>query len=288
MNIRSSKKMIKVIKKVRAMQKLADLLRREGKTIGLVPTMGALHDGHLSLIKKCVKASDVTVLSVFVNRLQFGPKEDFGNYPRQFAMDKKLAADNGVDYIFAPSHEDFYNSDFSSFVDVEGVTKNLCGSARPGHFIGVATAVTKLFTAIKPHKAFFGEKDFQQFVTIKKLVADLNIDVKIYSGKIIREKNGLALSSRNAYLSDDERERALVLYRSLVEAKRLFIAGEKNALKIINNAVNSIESQEIEIDYVKIVDINSLADIKRIGEKALMAIAAKVGKTRLIDNIVLK
>lgn len=279
---------LKVIKKVKAMKRLSDSLREEGRIIGLVPTMGALHEGHLSLIDKCRKACDITIVSIFVNKLQFGPKEDFKSYPKRFDKDKKAAAARGADYIFAPSHEEMYSEGHSSFVDVEGVTENLCGLSRPGHFKGVATIVAKLFNIVRPHKAFFGEKDYQQLVVIKTMVRDLSIDVKIISGKIVREDDGLAMSSRNAYLNKKERKKAAVLYRSLVESKRLFLAGEKSSLKIIKNAVNLVRSEGFEIDYVKIVDINTLKDVKTIGDSALMALAVKAGKARLIDNIVLK
>jgi pantoate--beta-alanine ligase len=279
---------VKVIRKVKSMQKTADSLRNEGKVIGVVPTMGALHKGHFSLIDKCLKACDVTVATIFVNKLQFGPKEDFKNYPKQFEKDKKAAAEKGVDYIFAPAHEELYGDDFKSFTVVEKITDKLCGASRPGHFKGVTTVVAKLFNIIKPHKAYFGEKDYQQLVVIKKMVADLNFDVKIYGVKTVREKSGLAMSSRNDYLSGDERKRAVILYRSLMESKRLFLSGEKSSLKIIKNAVSLIKSQGLEIDYVKIVDTATLEDIKIIGDKALMAAAAKIGGARLIDNIILK
>jgi pantoate--beta-alanine ligase len=279
---------VKIIRKIRSMQKMSGSLRKEGRVIGLVPTMGAFHDGHLSLIDKCRKACDITVVSIFVNNIQFGPKEDFKRYPKRFEADKKAAARMGVDYIFAPEQKKMYSESFSSFVDVEAVTQNLCGASRPGHFRGVATVVAKLFNIIKPHRAYFGEKDYQQLVVIKRMVADLDFDVKIYSAKTVRESDGLAMSSRNAYLNKKEREKAAVLYKSLDGSKRLFLAGEKSALKIIKNAVDLIKSQGLEIDYVKIVDIDTLKDIKIISDIALMAVAVKVGKARLIDNIFLK
>jgi len=279
---------VKIIKKVKTMQKLSDSRRCEGRVIGLVPTMGALHDGHVSLIKKCKAESDVTIVSIFINRLQFGVNEDFSNYPKRFDADKKVALSAGVDYIFAPSEDELYSDVFSSFVDVKGVTDNLCGASRPGHFKGVTTVVAKLFNIIKPHKAYFGEKDYQQLVTIKKMVADLNFDVKIIGGKIVRERDGLAMSSRNVYLKSDERKRAPIIYKSLKESRELFFNGENSSFKIIKNAVNMIESQGFKIDYVKIVDLITLRDVKEIGSPALMAVAAKIGGTRLIDNIILK
>jgi pantoate--beta-alanine ligase len=250
--------------------------------------MGAFHEGHLSLIDKCQRACDITVVSIFVNKLQFVPKEEYKSYPKRFETDKKAAAARGVDYIFAPDHNEMYGGGFSSFVDIEGVTQNLCGLSRPGHFRGVATVVLKLFNIVKPHKAFFGVKDYQQLVVIKRMVADLDIDINIYSAKIVRESDGLAMSSRNAYLNKKEREKATVLYRSLKESKKLFLAGEKSSLKIIKNAVNLIQSLGLEVDYVRIVDINTLKDVKKISDTALMAVAVKIGKARLIDNIVLR
>ncbi len=199
------------------MQRVADSLRSDGRVIGLVPTMGAFHRGHTSLIQMCKKRCDVTVVSIFVNKLQFGADEDFGSYPRQFAKDKRIAMEKGVDYIFAPEHDDLYGGDFSTSVEVAGVTSNLCGASRPDHFKGVATVVAKLLNIVKPHKAFFGEKDYQQLVMIKKMVKELDFDIKIIGGKIVREPSGLALSSRNDYLSDDARKRAAVLYGSLKE-----------------------------------------------------------------------
>lgn len=279
---------MKIIRKIKSMQKLSDALRAEGKTIGFVPTMGAFHDGHLSLMQRSVKDCDATVVSIFVNKLQFGPTEDFNKYPRQLEKDRKMAETVGVDYIFAPEHDEFYSDSFSSFVKVYGVTENLCGASRPGHFIGVLTVVTKLFHAVKPHKAFFGEKDFQQLVVIKKMVKELNFDIEIVGSKIFREKNGLAMSSRNEYLSADERNKATIIYSCLKDAKRLFHSGEKSSLKIIKNAVNLINAQGFEVDYVKIVDMDTLKDVKKIETVALMAVAVKVGRTRLIDNIVLK
>jgi pantoate--beta-alanine ligase len=279
---------VKVIKKVRSMQNISDSLKREGSTIGLVPTMGALHEGHFSLIKRCKRASDITVVSIFVNKLQFGPKEDFDKYPKRFLHDKAEAKKRGVDYIFAPSHEELYDKNFSSFVEVEGVAETLCGAFRPGHFKGVTTVVSKLFNIVKPDLAFFGEKDYQQLVAIKRMVADLNFDVKVVGSKIIREQDGLALSSRNAYLSKIERKKATVLYRALKESKRLFQNGENSALKIIKNAVDLIRSEGLKIDYVNIVDSDTLKDVKRVKGKALMAVAASIGNTRLIDNMILK
>ena len=279
---------MKIIKTVKAMQKLSDSLRMEGKSIGLVPTMGALHDGHLSLINMCAKVSDVTVVSIFVNKLQFAPSEDFDSYPKQLKKDKDAAQASGADYIFAPENDGLYSDDFSSFVRVEGLTENLCGASRPDHFKGVTTVVAKLFNIVKPHKAFFGEKDFQQLVVIKRMVRDLNIDVRIYGGKIIREKDGLALSSRNAYLSSKERKKATALFRALKDSERLYKGGEKSAFKIRENVVGLVKAVGFNIDYVKVVDIDTLEDVKSVNADVLLAVAAEIGGVRLIDNIKLK
>ena len=269
------------------MQKTADAIRAAELSIGIVPTMGALHDGHISLIDKCKKSCDVTVLTIFLNKLQFGLNEDFSTYPKRFEADRKLADKKGVDYIFAPSHDELFCEDFTSFVEVMGITDKLCGETRHGHFKGVTTIVAKLFNIIKPHKAFFGEKDYQQLVTIRKMVDDLNFDISIISQKIVREKDGLAMSSRNAYLSPDQRKRATAIHISLKESKKYFASGEKSSSKIIKNAVSIIESNGLKVEYLKIVDTKTLEDLKRVEDKALVAVAAKIGDIRLIDNIIL-
>ena len=258
----------------------------KGKKISFVPTMGYLHEGHLSLMRKARKYGDILVVSIFVNPTQFGPNEDLDRYPRDYEGDVKKCESVGVDVIFYPTNENMYEKDFQTYVTVEKVTKNLCGHSRPTHFRGVATVVAKLFNIVQPDYAFFGEKDFQQLVVIKQMVKDLNFSVKIIGCPIIRETDGLAMSSRNAYLNKEERQQALCLYKSILKVKELFENGERDVNTLITKAKEVIkESPMAEIDYVKIVDINTMEDITdKIDRDALYALAVKIGKTRLIDN----
>ena len=260
--------------------------KRNGKIISFVPTMGYLHEGHLSLMREARKSGDILVVSIFVNPTQFSPNEDLEKYPRDFKGDMEKCKSVGVDVIFYPTNENMYSKDFQTYVEVQKVTKNLCGLSRPIHFRGVATVVAKLFNIVQPDYAFFGEKDFQQLVVIKQMVKDLNFPVKVIGCPIVREKDGLAMSSRNAYLNSEERKQALCLYKSILKVKELFESGERNVNKLIDEAKKIISTYPLaEIDYVKIVDSETMEDINgEINKDALYALAVKIGDTRLIDN----
>jgi len=260
-------------------------LKRMAKTIGFVPTMGYLHEGHMSLIRKARKECDIVVVSIFVNPLQFGPKEDLKKYPRNFKRDIYLC-NNLADIIFFPKAKDMYPANFLSNVEVSSLSNILCGVSRPGHFKGVTTVVSKLFNVALPDRAYFGQKDAQQVIIIKKMVSDLNMPIQIRVLPIIRESDGLAMSSRNKYLSDKERRESLVLYKSLKLAKKLINKGmrdSKNIIAKIKNLIRSVKSARI--DYVSINDANNLVPLKRIKGEALILLAVFIGKTRLIDNI---
>ncbi len=280
---------MEVIKSVKKMQKRADEIREAKKIIGFVPTMGYLHEGHLSLVRIARKKADVVVVSIFVNPIQFLPEEDYNSYPRDFKRDKKLLQKEKVDIIFYPSVREMYPEKLLTKVSVSYLTETLCGEKRPGHFDGVATVVAKLFNIVKPHFAVFGEKDFQQQVVIKKMVKDLNFDVKIVTGPTVRERDGLAVSSRNEYLSPEERKRAPVLYRSLELAKKMVKKGEKDPEKIKKAMLEMIKKEKpSKIDYVEIVNPETLHPVPKIEKKVLVAVAVRFGKARLIDNILLK
>ncbi len=279
---------MQTINSIKEMQTFSNREMGEGKTIALVPTMGFFHPGHLSLMEEGRRRGDFLVVSIFVNPTQFGAGEDYENYPRNMERDQKLAEETGVDVIFAPPVDEMYPSDYQTCVNVEEVTKNLCGISRPTHFRGVTTVVCKLFSIVKPHFAIFGEKDFQQLVAVRQMVSDLNIDVKIVGMPIYREEDGLALSSRNKYLTPDERKAALCLFRSLMRAKELFRQGERKTEEILSEVMSIIEAEQLaEIDYVKICDVKTLKDIEQINQETVLALAVKIGNTRLIDNIVL-
>jgi pantoate--beta-alanine ligase len=280
---------MRFITSIKEMQELAERLRRQGKVISFVPTMGYLHQGHLSLMEEGRKRGDVLIISIFVNPTQFGVGEDYALYPRDLERDKRLAERVGVDVIFVPTEEEMYPQAYQTFVQVEEVTKNLCGISRPHHFKGVTTVVAKLFNIVKPHIALFGEKDFQQMVTIRQMVRNLNYDIEIVGMPTYREEDGLAMSSRNTYLKPEERKAALSLYRSLKRASELFQAGEKKAEKVIQEVRKIIEAEElITVDYIKVCDSEDLKDLVIVDREALVAVAVKIGKTRLIDNLVLK
>ena len=279
---------MQTITSIKEMQTLSNKVREEGKTIALVPTMGFFHQGHLSLMEEGRRRGDLLVISIFVNPTQFGAGEDYEDYPREMERDKQLAEETGVDVIFAPSVAEMYPSDNQTYVSVEEVTRNLCGISRPMHFRGVTTVVCKLLNIVKPHVAIFGEKDFQQLVAIRQMVSDLNLDMEIVGMPIYREEDGLAMSSRNRYLTTDGRKAALCLSHSLKRAKELFEQGERNTEEIIKEARNIIEAEKLaRIDYVKICDIKTLKDVEQINQEAVLALAVKIGKARLIDNIVL-
>jgi pantoate--beta-alanine ligase len=279
---------MRVIREIREMQKISDTLRKEGKRIGFVPTMGYLHDGHLSLVRKAKELSDFIVVSIFVNPTQFGPGEDFQRYPRDEEGDKAKLDKAGVEFLFIPEAKEMYPASYQTYVDVTEVSKGLCGDFRPGHFRGVATVVSKLFNIVKPHIAVFGEKDYQQLLVIKRMVEDLNFDIEIIPGTLLREADGIAMSSRNTYLTPENRRKATILYRSLVNAKELFDSGEKRAYNIIETIKKRIESVEgISLQYVEIRDAETLEKVETMSSRTVIAIAARVGSVRLIDNIVI-
>jgi pantoate--beta-alanine ligase len=263
--------------------------REENRTIGLVPTMGALHEGHLSLIHEARALCDVVVASVFVNPTQFGPNEDFASYPRDLTRDSALLAEYNVDYVFAPTSEEIYPSGSSTYVTVEDQSNKLEGAARPGHFRGVTTVVSILLNIIRPHFAFFGQKDAQQSIVIKQMVRDLAFDVEIVVLPIVREESGLAMSSRNAYLDDQERRAAVVLNRALSRARSAYDEGEQNASRLVELVRSTIEKEPLaRIDYISLNDAETLAKLDKIDDRpALLSLAVFFGKTRLIDNIVL-
>ena len=279
---------MRVIESIKEMQSHCGSLRLSGKRISFVPTMGYFHEGHLSLMREARRTADHVVVSIYVNPTQFGPKEDFSKYPRDFGRDAAMAKSVGVDVIFFPSNQDMYPGGYQTYVDVEQVTKNLCGMSRPGHFRGVTTICCKLFNIVKPYSAIFGKKDFQQLAAIKRMVADLNLDLEIVGMPTFREPDGLAMSSRNVYLSKEERSSALALVGALKLAQKLYAEGERNAVKIIKQAEKLIKNEHFtNIDYIKICDTATLEDVNEIKNEAVMALAVKVGKTRLIDNSVL-
>ncbi len=261
-------------------------IKSNKQTIGFVPTMGALHAGHLELVRQAKKRCDRVVVSVFVNPTQFGPKEDLKKYPRNIKKDSALLKKEGVDLIFLPSNKSMYPEGYKTFVEVGDLGKTMCGVSRPDHFKGVATIVAKLFNIVKPDIAFFGAKDFQQQAIIRKMVQDLNMDIKIITAPTVREKDGLAMSSRNSYLSDKEIKAASVLYRSLKMAKGLIKKGERDPRTVIARIRAMIMKEKLfKIDYVEVRDPDTLDKIKKIKGRTLIALAAYIGKTRLIDNI---
>ena len=275
-------RIVESIKDVRATVKE---WKAKGLKVGFVPTMGYLHEGHESLIRKASEENDRVVVSIFVNPIQFGPKEDLSTYPRDLERDSKVCESAGADIIFHPENEEMYFNDFSTFVDMNGLTAELCGKSRPTHFRGVCTVVTKLFNIVAPDRAYFGEKDAQQLAVIKRMVRDLNIDIEIIGCPIVREKDGLAKSSRNTYLSVEERNAAIILNKSLTLAKEKIQAGERDSEVIIKLIQEVINSEKLaRIDYIEVVDSLSMEKVERIEKSVLVAIAVFIGKTRLIDN----
>ncbi len=271
------------------MSSLARKLRRENKTIGFVPTMGALHEGHLALVNQARQMSDIVIVSIFVNPAQFNEQNDFNKYPRDLTADAALLSQYQVDYIFAPDSSEIYGARFSTYVYIEGLTESLEGASRPGHFRGVATVVTIFFNTIRPDFAFFGQKDAQQVAVIKRLTRDLGFDTEVITVPIVREESGLAMSSRNVLLSDEGRQKASIIYKALREAKLLVGSGERNAARIVENVRQTIQSEPLaQIDYIAVVDNETLAPIEKVGENpVLIAVAVQFGKVRLIDNAVL-
>jgi pantoate--beta-alanine ligase len=271
------------------MQARSDRSRRESKTIVFVPTMGYLHEGHLSLMREGLKYGDDLVVSIFVNPTQFGPEEDLDQYPRDLERDIELARQERVNAIFAPDEKKVYGPRYQTSVSLEKLPNHLCGISRPIHFKGVATIVAKLFNIVKPHVAVFGQKDFQQLIVIRQMVQDMNFDIQIVGAPIVREPDGLAMSSRNTYLTPEQRISALSLSQSLQNARRLVESGEKDAANIMEAASEFINSHpETAIDYIAVCDPETLDDVKTIEQPVLMALAVKVGTTRLIDNMILK
>ncbi len=271
------------------MQQIALAVRAAGKRIGVVPTMGFLHAGHLSLVRLARERTDVVILTLFVNPTQFGPKEDLAKYPRDFERDAAQCRVAGVDLLFAPEAGAMYAPDASVYVTEEKLSRGLCGASRPGHFRGVCTVVAKLFNLCLPHVAVFGAKDAQQLRVLRRMTRDLNFPIEIVAGPIIREPDGLAMSSRNVYLSADERQQALVLQSALGEAERLFRAGERAAAPLKTAMEHLIaQAPAAKIDYIEIVDDDSLEPVATLEKPALIALAVFVGKTRLIDNVVLR
>jgi len=270
------------------MQQTAEQLRSEGR-VGFVPTMGALHQGHLELVRRARAGADFVVVSIFVNPIQFGPGEDFARYPRNFSRDYRLLRAAGVDVIFYPRARDMYLPDFSTYVEVEGLTRELCGRSRPGHFRGVTTVVAKLFNIVKPHFAVFGQKDAQQALVIKRMVRDLNFDLKVVVVPTVRERDGLAMSSRNVYLTPAQRGQAPVLYQALQLAVRLIRSGVTDARRV-QQALRRLISQQPEarIDYIQIVDTKRLQPVQKIEGEVLIGLAVYFGKARLIDNIIIR
>jgi pantoate--beta-alanine ligase len=277
---------LKTCTDIAEMRTASRALRREGRRLAFVPTMGSLHEGHLSLVRAARASSDVVAASIFVNPTQFGPNEDLANYPRSFERDRDMLQREGVDLLFAPSVEEMYPAGAVTWVTVEGLSDKLDGRSRPGHFRGVTTVVAKLFHIVDPDAAFFGQKDAGQLAIIRRMVRDLHFPVEIVVCPIVREPDGLALSSRNAYLGPEERKRALVLRRSLLRVKELAHAGERNAAKLIAAGRKEFSGEgTVRLDYLEVVDPDTLDPVEDISGGALAAVAAFVGKTRLIDNI---
>lgn len=279
---------MQVVTRIAEMQRWADSERARRQRIGFVPTMGYLHDGHLSLVQLARQHADKVVVSIFVNPLQFGQNEDLDRYPRDLEGDERKLRDAGVDVLFLPHAAEMYPPRFQTTVEVSEVTRGLCGVSRPTHFRGVTTVVAKLFLAVKPHAAVFGAKDYQQLVAIRQMVRDLNFDIAILAAPIVRESDGLAMSSRNAYLAPAERTAARALARSLFAACRAFAAGEREADAIRSLVQSHLDAEPwVRIDYIEVVDAETLAPVRTIARPALVALAAFVGGTRLIDNCVL-
>ena len=278
---------MKIVKTIQEMQALSEDLRKE-KRIGFVPTMGYLHKGHLSLVKKARELGDIVVVSIFVNPIQFGPTEDLSKYPRDFQKDATLLEEEKTDIIFSPDSKEVYPEGYSTYIQVKELENYLCGQARTGHFTGVATVVAKLFHIVKPHFAVFGQKDYQQLRIIEKMVKDLNMDIEIVPYPTVREKDGLAMSSRNTYLNPAEREKALLIYASIKKVEELFKKGQRKASTLRDEAMKVLRSKDgVDIEYVSICNPDTLIEVDQVKNKALLAIACRVGKTRLIDNIIL-
>lgn len=278
---------MKIVYTIQEVRENVKAWRKEGQTVGFVPTMGYLHEGHQSLIHRAAKENDRVVVSIFINPLQFGEKEDLEQYPKDLEKDSKICVSGGTDLIFHPTQEEMYCEDFSSFVDMKGLTDTLCGKSRPDHFRGVCTVVTKLFHIVIPDRAYFGQKDAQQVAVIKKMVRELNMDIEIIPCETVREADGLAKSSRNVYLNDKERRAATILYQALQIAEKKIKEGTRTSTEISKAIKDTIDSEKLaKLDYVEIVDLNTLKPIGKIEAPALIAVAIYIGETRLIDNYI--
>lgn len=280
---------MKVVNTINEVREAVKAWHKQGLTVGLVPTMGYLHEGHASLIARASKENDRVVVSDFVNPIQFAPNEDLASYPRDIDRDAKVCEENGADIIFHPTPEEMYHKDFSTFVDITGPSEELCGKSRPIHFRGVCTVVSKLFLIASPDRAYFGQKDAQQLAVIKRMVRDLNFDIEIVGCPIIREADGLAKSSRNTYLSPEERKAAVILHKALEKGKELVLNGEKSAKTVIDTVTQIINSEPLaKIDYVQVVDFPNIKVVEDINGDILTAVAVYIGKTRLIDNFIIE
>lgn len=280
---------MKIVNTINEVREAVKAWHKQGLTIGLVPTMGYLHEGHASLIARASKENDRVVVSDFVNPIQFAPNEDLASYPRDIDRDAKVCEENGADIIFHPTPEEMYHKDFSTFVDITGPSEELCGKSRPIHFRGVCTVVSKLFLIASPDRAYFGQKDAQQLAVIKRMVRDLNFDIEIVGCPIIREADGLAKSSRNTYLSPEERKAAVILHKALEKGKELVLNGEKSAKAVIDTVTQIINSEPLaKIDYVQVVDFPNIKVVEDINGDILTAVAVYIGKTRLIDNFIIE
>lgn len=277
---------MQIVKTIEELRPIVKAWKKEGLRVGLVPTMGYLHEGHKSLIVKAVSENDKVVVSDFVNPTQFGVGEDLASYPRDIDRDAAICEQAGADLIFHPEPEEMYFADNCTFVDMDGLTKGLCGKTRPTHFRGVCTVVSKLFHIVSPDRAYFGRKDAQQLAVIRRMVRDLNFDIEIVGCPIVREADGLAMSSRNTYLNNEERKAALILHKSLALGKEMIERGERDAAQIKKAVISNIESEPLaKIDYVEIVNPDTMENIDTIEDLALIATAVYIGKTRLIDNV---
>ncbi|HAH21947.1 MAG TPA: hypothetical protein DCL49_13745 [Candidatus Omnitrophica bacterium] len=287
--IRALSRQTKIVAGIVQMRNFITKEKAKGKTIGFVPTMGYLHQGHLSLIRQAKKDCDICVVSIFVNPMQFGPKEDYAHYPRDLEQDSILAKSAGCDCIFYPGVKEMYPQGYNSFVTVEKLTENLCGASRPGHFKGVTTVVAKLFNIIQPDRAYFGQKDYQQALLVTRMAEDLNMPLSIKVMPIVREADGLAMSSRNVYLNSRQRLDAVIIYQSLQKAREMIARGERNSRAIITRLKKEIlKKKSATIDYIAVVDAKTLEIVKRIKGKVLIGLAVWIGRTRLIDNIVIR
>lgn len=280
---------MELVRDIPSLKKIVNRVRKEGENIGFVPTMGFLHEGHLSLMRAARAENDFLAISIFVNPKQFGAGEDYEDYPRDLERDRELARSTGCDLVFYPAAREMYPEGFSTYVEVEGLTETLCGASRPGHFKGVTTVVLKLFNLVAPHRAYFGQKDAQQALVLRKMVEDLNVDLELLIQPTVREPDNLAMSSRNKYLAPEHRRQAPLIYQGLQEAQQLLQSGERRAGKLKKRVQEVISrSEDAVIDYVEIVETGRLHPVEEVQDECLLAVAVKFGNTRLIDNVLLE